>query len=301
MSDTPPSSVPPGDREVSDAGVPRVDPRPTSPRRLSRRQFLVGGGAGVAAAAAGVHGFALEPGRLTVSHERIGSPERGPSVRLAILTDLHLKRVSSFHERLAAAVSEANPDAVVIVGDAIDDRDHLPLLRDFLALLPERGTRIATLGNWEYWSQVDVRALARTYEQAETRLLVNQSYTLADGQILYATDDSLAGHPNLDELNEIDDGEVVLLSHCPAFRDALSGVDTSRVRAMISGHTHGGQISLAGWAPIRPPGSGRYTAGWYRGDGVPLYVSRGLGTSVLPVRFGSPPELVVMEWFPGRS
>jgi predicted MPP superfamily phosphohydrolase len=63
---------------------------------------------------------------------------------------------------------------------------------------------------------------------------------------------------------------------------------------MLSGHTHGGQVTVGGWAPLVPPGSGRYVRGWFRGDGAPpLYVSRGIGTSVLPIRFGATPELAV--------
>ena len=63
------------------------------------------------------------------------------------------------------------------------------------------------------------------------------------------------------------DHETVLLSHCPAFRDSLAS-DHSGIREVISGHAHGGQIALGRWAPLRPPGSGRYVAGWYRDEGL---------------------------------
>lgn len=71
-------------------------------------------------------------------------------------------------------------------------------------------------------------------------------------------------------------------------------MDAAGITLMLSGHTHGGQIAVGGWAPLVPPGSGRYVRGWFRGDGAPpLYVSRGIGTSVLPLRFGATPELAV--------
>ncbi len=60
---------------------------------------------------------------------------------------------------------------------------------------------------------------------------------------------------------------------------------------MLSGHTHGGQLSLFGFAPLRPNGSGRYVSGWYRDGAIALYVSRGLGVSILPVRIGVVPEI----------
>jgi predicted MPP superfamily phosphohydrolase len=65
---------------------------------------------------------------------------------------------------------------------------------------------------------------------------------------------------------------------------------------MLSGHTHGGQIAPFGVALKLPHGSGGYVAGWYRGDGVPLYVSRGIGTSLVPIRIGATPELAQFDW-----
>lgn len=94
--------------------------------------------------------------------------------------------------------------------------------------------------------------------------------------------------------------------NCPLHRDAPSLRGRSRRREgtasvdlVLSGHTHGGQVQLAGWAPVTPRGSGRYLEGWYGDhaeDGVPpMYVSRGVGTSGIPVRLGSRPELAVFE------
>jgi predicted MPP superfamily phosphohydrolase len=64
----------------------------------------------------------------------------------------------------------------------------------------------------------------------------------------------------------------------------------------LSGHTHGGQVAPFGIATILPPGCGRYVAGWYRDSGPPMYVSRGIGTSLFPVRIGATPELVRIDW-----
>jgi predicted MPP superfamily phosphohydrolase len=69
-----------------------------------------------------------------------------------------------------------------------------------------------------------------------------------------------------------------------------------RPQWMLAGHTHGGQIRPFGWAPFRPRGSGRYVSGWYRNPEPPMYVSRGLGTSIVRARHRSVPELPVFEW-----
>jgi uncharacterized protein len=67
-------------------------------------------------------------------------------------------------------------------------------------------------------------------------------------------------------------------------------------QVMLAGHTHGGQVALFGWAPLRPPGSGRYVQGWYRDAATSLYVSRGIGTSVVPARFCAAPEVAYFAW-----
>ncbi len=265
---------------------------------VSRRRFLMGAGGGaLVAGAALAEGFIFEPARLHVSHHSLGEPRSGlDPIRLAVLTDLHLRALGALHEKLERAVAEAEPDVILLVGDSIDRSDNLPLLREFLETLPASAQRYATVGNWEYWAGVDPDALRRTYEARDTRLLVNESVELGPLALLYGLDDSLAGRPNLSRLPTDRDAEVLLLSHCPGFRDELSSADGHRIRAMISGHTHGGQVAFRGWAPLRPPGSGRYVSGWYSGGGPDLFVSRGLGTSLLPLRVGSVPELAVIDW-----
>ena len=63
----------------------------------------------------------------------------------------------------------------------------------------------------------------------------------------------------------------------------------------LSGHTHGGQVTLFGRPFWTPRGSGRFVAGWYETPSCRLYVSRGVGMSILPIRFGARPEVAVFE------
>jgi uncharacterized protein len=65
---------------------------------------------------------------------------------------------------------------------------------------------------------------------------------------------------------------------------------------MLTGHTHGGQLSFFGFVPILPPRSGNYVSGWYQTNSISVYVSRGLGVSVLPIRIGTVPEIGYFEW-----
>ena len=92
----------------------------------------------------------------------------------------------------------------------------------------------------------------------------------------------------------------LVLAHCPAQRDQLHLPPHHAADLVLSGHTHGGQVAPLGMPVVLPPGSGRYVAGWYGrqgGDALPpLYVSRGVGTSLIPIRLGAVPEVAVFEW-----
>lgn len=141
------------------------------------------------------------------------------------------------------------------------------------------------------------------------RVIVGAAAVLVTG-----LDDLIGGQPNVARAlaTAVPSANHLLLAHCPPQRDTFATEAAASARRtpdaymiapalgtpqlMLAGHTHGGQIALGGWAPVRPPGSGRYVAGWYRDAPTALYVSRGLGTSVVPVRFGAPPEIAVFDW-----
>lgn len=269
-------------------------------RLLTRRRFLAGLGT-AAMGALGGEGLWLEPRRLDVSQQRIGTgSDTARPLRLSVLTDLHLHSIGSLEHSVAEEIEGFRPDGILIVGDAIDRADALNLLRDFLGLLPPGTPKYATLGNWEHWCGVELPRLAAVYNESGGRLLVNESVRIPhDGcaAVLVGVDDLIGGRPDLDRAWQNDDGaDALLLSHCPAYRDVL-GAGARGLAGMLSGHTHGGQVALGPWAPFRPRGSGRYVAGWYRDGSVDLYVSRGIGTSVAPIRLGSVPELINVEWY----
>lgn len=283
---------------------------------MNRRSFiaaLAGAGAALAADARFV-----ETRRLEVTHHRVGPEPRAGAVsfRLAQISDLHLRSLGPLHHHLAAEIARARPDLLVFTGDAIDRAGNLALFDRFLSLLHPRTPKLAILGNWEHWGGVDLDGLARVYARHGGELLVNRTavHVHAGRRIAFTgLDDLTGGRPDL--VRAVADAEPadarILLAHSPVYRDRLRmdslsrqigetvlhrGVDLDALafRMMLSGHTHGGQVAFFGYAPVLPEGSGRYVRGWFHDPGqVPLYVSRGIGTSALPVRFGSVPELAV--------
>lgn len=269
---------------------------------LSRRRWLgrvaVGG-----AALAGLDACLVEPRLLPVTTHVVGAADLPPT-RIVQLSDLHLRGSMRRAERIAQLVAEHRPALITITGDAIDDARNLGLLESFLDMLDARVSKVAILGNWEYWGRVDFGALRSAYAKRGCDLLINESRVLEFGDrrlLTIGLDDFVAGQPNLKSAHSdsLTVPNALLLGHCPALRD-LPGLQLARNRApnalMLSGHTHAGQFAPFGWAPLRPYGSGRYVAGWYRDDGLwPLYVSRGIGTSIAPVRLFAPPEIAVFD------
>ena len=290
------------------------EPRPALPRRpssrsrrpsslsrrtLLRRACLV---AGTVPLAAAIDGVAITPRRLVTSTHSFGQAASTDRLRIVQVSDLHVHGIGTLERQLLEQLHESQADLIVITGDSIDRAESLPLLDRLLGEFPRSPRVLAILGNWEYRSGVGPDQFAHTYARHGIELLVNQSIELEHrGRTVRITglDDILDGRP--DAATALRDGRSLdhhlVLAHCPVSRNTLGLPPEHPASLVLSGHTHGGQVAPFGVATILPPGCGRYVSGWYRDDGgPPLYVSRGIGTSLLPIRLGATPELVRIDW-----
>lgn len=250
--------------------------------------------------------FFVEPSRIEVTHHDLRRQRDGVGLRLVQLSDLHLQTFGEHEKSLAHQVKELRPDLVVLTGDMIDRADAFPFLQAFVENLGATPL-IAVPGNWEHWSGLDFENLRAAIEiQQGNHLLLNgqSSFTKGNRTVqLIGLDDFTGGNPDLGLLERIEYFQkekvtTVLLQHSPGFFE-LSEVrrimGLVRLTLCLSGHTHGGQITIAGWVPFTPRGSGHFVAGFYDIPGCRLYVSRGVGTSVISARLGSRPELAVFD------
>jgi predicted MPP superfamily phosphohydrolase len=110
-------------------------------------------------------------------------------------------------------------------------------------------------------------------------------------------DDYTAGQPDLVRtLQQCTQGAPIFMAqHSPGMFDEAPSPEWSHIAYSLSGHTHGGQVAVEKHALFTPRGSGRYVAGNYQTAWGDLYVSRGIGTSMIPLRIGARPEIVLLE------
>ncbi len=269
----------------------------------SRRLFVKYGLAGIAGIVA-ADAFWAEKYLFEVNEFYLrGANAQAPTIKLVQISDLHLQSINSQIIRLTRKINELRPDLVVITGDALDEAANTLLMHDFFKLIDFDIKKVAILGNWEYWGKVDLIQLKSIYNQHNCALLINQTsqYSLQGRTIsITGLDDYVGGNANLGLAVsgfQLSDYHIVL-NHCPEYSARIAAFATKglRIDCILSGHTHGGQITLLGYAPFRPPGSGKYLKGWYELGACPLYVSKGIGTSIIPARLGARAELAVFHF-----
>jgi predicted MPP superfamily phosphohydrolase len=237
----------------------------------------------------------VEPVWLDINEYPLGSDNVATPITVLHLSDLHLRHFGRRERAVIAAVTAARPDVVVLSGDVIDQSSALPVLEQFLAALPVTRT-VAVLGNWEHWAGVDLAALAATYTEHKATLLVNANLAFnVHGRSMQITglDDDTSGQPALPPPSESPPAELTILAqHSPDWF-TRQDLGTQGYTLCLAGHTHGGQVALFGRPLWRPQGSGRFIAGTYQMPGCLLHVSRGIGTSILPIRLGARPQITM--------
>lgn len=287
---------------------------------FSRRSFLkLTGLTAVAALGVSSYAVAIEPRfRLVVTPYRLrppGFPALERPIRIAALADLHACDPWMAAPRIAEIVEATNalePDIVVLLGDYVSGisrfgTEELPMAEWAAALsdLAAPFGTFAVLGNHDWW--LDGNAVRRAMEKRHIPVMENDAESLevrgtpfwlaglGDQLAHYVGNRTFRGTDDLpgtiDRLKG--DQPAILLAHEPDVFPTVPG----RVALTLSGHTHGGQVNLPfiGAAFVPSQYGRRYAYGHVVEDDRHLIVSGGLGCSNLPVRFGVPPEIVLVE------
>jgi uncharacterized protein len=250
--------------------------------------------------ARGLYNATRDPIIRSATLELANWPEGAPPLRVLHLSDIHVAGPDMPPERLARLVTGFNrlqPDLVTIAGDLISEKRTAT--RHYSAhevVAPLGGLRaplgvVVAPGNHDHW--FNMAAIRRELEARGIIVLANRA--IRHGPLLIGgVDDDFSGHDDvpatLAALDALGPGPQILLTHSPDIVPELP----RPVDATLAGHTHCGQIvlPLIGALSYVSRHGDRFACGVMRGEANgPVVVGAGLGTSVLPLRFGAPPDV----------
>lgn len=250
---------------------------------------------------------ALELNTYTVSSDRL--PEAFDGYRIAHISDLHNTQIGKNNEKLTKMIEEAEPDIIAITGDLIDSRrTDIAVALQFAEKAMEIAPCYYVTGNHE--------GRISAYPELEQGLIALGVVVLNDGKIEIARGEETISVLGVNDpsfqtdylfgdaaavmdsaLQQLrgEESYTVLLSHRPELLDVYAQND---IDLALSGHAHGGQIRLPLIGGLIAPNQGlfpRYDAGIYTQGNTHMVVSRGIGNSILPLRFNNPPEVILIE------
>lgn len=242
---------------------------------------------------------ALMISKSTISSSHIPSAFNG--FRIAQVSDLHNAVFGKDNAELLQALSECEPNIIVITGDLVDaEHTDIDIALDFAKGATQIASTYYVTGNHE--------ASLPQYDELKTGLESMGVVVLEDKamQLEYNGDDiTLKGDmfgevpamvdTKLRGLIGDKDNYTILLSHRPELFEAYVNCGADLV---LSGHAHGGQFRLPFIGGLVAPNQGlfpKYDAGLYTKGDTNMIVCRGLGNSIIPIRFNNRPEIVLLE------
>lgn len=224
-------------------------------------------------------------------------PKELDGFRLVHLSDIHHSPFTSL-EHISRVVEVSNllkPDMFVLTGDYVShETEYIAPVAEVLAKLKAEHGIYACLGNHDHWT--DAELVTHLFRGEGINLLINEGFRFeARGTRFWlaGVDDLMVGKTDVKAAlrGSREDEFKLLLAHNPQIvrRAARYNVDL-----MLSGHTHGGQVKLRDEEKRILPRR-KLSSGLHRRQNTQVYITRGIGTVVLPVRYQCPPEISLIE------
>ena len=254
---------------------------------------------------------ALEVNEYEIQSDRI--PEGFDGFRIAQVSDLHNAEFSEGNNKLIQLLSQTEPDIIVLTGDLIDSRHtDIEIALDFARQAIQISPVYYVSGNHEARVS-EYEDLQMGLAEAGVIVLENQTVNITrEGEsiTLMGMDDPSfqesylfgdaegVAKQTIETLLSESDGYTILLSHRPELFDLYveTGMDL-----VFSGHAHGGQFRLPFLGGLVAPNQGffpKYDAGRFTEDNTTMIISRGVGNSIIPMRFNNRPEIIIAELKP---
>ena len=270
---------------------------------LKRRRFLKFALSGSALLLVGAYPTFIERNLVSVNRYQIpvsGLPPSFHGYTIAHLTDLHLCFLVSenFVENVVNKTNQLKPDLIVCTGDYVHDRNTTKTIDrvwPMLSQLQAKDGVYSVLGNHDHWADTN---RSQYWLERTGQNLRHTSKALYRGKeriVLGGAGDYWEDELGIDTAFASSDEHDyrILLAHNPDSADSTFQTPLSLV---ISGHTHGGQVVVPFYGPpVLPVQNKKYTSGLVQTEKTAVFISRGLGWALYPVRFNCPPEIALLE------
>lgn len=277
-----------------------TDSEPAKKKKFfTRRKFLY-----TSVAAAFTNAFFIEPNISSISYRNVRLPYLPPALnglKVVHLTDFHYKpdKNESLMDSIIEKVNRVGPDLILLTGDYVDGDypDVAPLIEKLSRLKSKHGI-YASMGNHDGWLATGEHYREK-FAEIGIPLLINENIKLTiNNEHLYiaATDYIWDGNPDpVKTLKGIpNNAPLITLVHEPDYFDTM--LEHHDHHLQLSGHTHGGQcrIPFLNYAPRKVKYGRNYIHGIYKKKDSSVWVSKGIGTTGIKVRFSCLPEIAVL-------
>lgn len=229
-------------------------------------------------------------------------PDHAKECSIVQISDLHNASFGKNNKKLIHDIKSLEPDLVAITGDIVDaNHTNINTALHFVRETAKKYPVYYVTGNHEYWlSESQREQLLKGIRDAGAVILQNEKVSIdinSNPISLIGLDDNNLHDATLRSLvNQCDPKELtIVLAHEPQYLDQYCSAGADLV---LTGHAHGGQVILPFIGPLIAPDQGffpKYTAGRHQKKDTTMYISRGLGNSVIPVRLLNYPEIVCMK------
>jgi uncharacterized protein len=257
-------------------------------------------------------GFFIEPNMLVVNRQSISIPnlpEEYKNMKVLVIGDVHTGSPFIDEKKLEKIVKISNkekPDLFLLLGDYVIEGVvggkfvDPSITTKYLSRVKAPRGHIAILGNHDWW--YNGYKTKQALEKSGIRVLENESVNIARNNEkplwIAGLADNIERIPDIyKSIKNVNSKDtVILLTHEPDFFGDFANNIPYQVKLVLSGHVHGGQVRLPFIGAIITPSSygNRYSKEFIVENGKQMFVTSGIGTSILPVRFLCPPEIVVI-------
>ena len=246
------------------------------------------------------YSYAIEPRKIELNRITIKDSQL-KGIKIVFASDFHIKPYQNKKlNKIVQMINNENPDIVLSTGDFVAGHTKYPTLSSdnivkSLSSIKTKYGFYTSLGNHDAW--YGINNIKKALQKSNIKILQNENVALKiNKKTIYIAgiEDLKTGNPDINKALKHTKNPIILLTHTP---DVFPKVP-KRVNLTLAGHTHGGQIRLPLFGAIYTASNYRekYIQGYINEDNKKMFVTRGIGMSVLPFRFNCAPEINIIEF-----